>query len=61
LSPEIRSKYPDTEWSDIAKLRDIITHKYEGIDLRIIWEIITSDVPPLKRDCESILAELERI
>jgi len=58
LTSELRLKYSGTEWSDIAKLRDVISHRYEGINLRLIWEMITSDVPSLKRDCESILTEL---
>jgi uncharacterized protein with HEPN domain len=58
LSPNLTSNYTETEWSDIAKLRDVISHKYDGIELRVVWEIIILDVPPLKKECESILADL---
>ena len=41
LSTDLKKECPETEWSDIAKLRDVISHRYEGIELRTIWEIIT--------------------
>jgi len=58
LSSDLTSKYPGTEWSNIAKLRDIISHKYDSIELRIVWQIVTDNIPPLKKECESILADL---
>jgi len=59
LSDEIMLRYPKAEWSDIAKLRDIISHKYEGIELEILWHIIMKDVPELRKYCELILKELK--
>lgn len=57
LSTELTLRFPQVEWSDIAKLRDLILHKYEHIDLQILWEIITVDVPVLRKECEFILNE----
>ena len=59
LSDDIIKKYPKTEWSNVAKLRDRITHRYESIELQIIWEIITADIPSLKADCESVLNDFK--
>ena len=61
LSPELRNGYPKTEWSDIAKLRDRITHKYRSVEFQILWEIITDDIPSLKKDCESILRDMRTL
>jgi uncharacterized protein with HEPN domain len=61
LSSELTNKYPRTEWSNIAKLRDRITHNYESIELHMLFEIITDDIPLLKKDCEIILADLSAI
>ena len=30
--PEIRACYPDVEWNKLAGLRDIVAHKYFGLD-----------------------------
>jgi len=59
LSPDLTSKHPEVEWDNIARLRDIISHKYEGIELRVVWDIIMGDVPSLSKDCKFILAELK--
>ena len=35
-------------WGQIAGLRNRIVHDYFGLDLEMIWFIITSDLPDLK-------------
>jgi len=55
LSPGFTSKYPDVEWSQIARTRDIIIHRYFGLDLNVIWNIVKEDLPRLKKDIKEIL------
>lgn len=38
LPAELRDKYPDTPWSDIAGARDIMTHEYFRVDLELAWQ-----------------------
>jgi uncharacterized protein with HEPN domain len=35
--------------------RNILVHEYWRIDLRIIWDTVERDLPPLVRDIESLL------
>ena len=56
---EIREKYPDIPWKNMAGMRDIIAHAYFGVNLIRIWEVIEKDIPPLKPKFERILEELE--
>jgi len=58
LSPELRERYPEVRWKGFSGMRDIITHGYERINLRIVWLTITEDIPELKRICKNILNEL---
>ncbi|MGH8923999.1 MAG: HepT-like ribonuclease domain-containing protein [Acidimicrobiia bacterium] len=37
--------------------RNILVHEYWRIDLGIIWDTIQRDLPPLKKDIQSLLAE----
>ena len=46
----IRKTYPQVPWKQIAAMRDIITHEYWGIDLKLTWKVATERVPPLKND-----------
>ena len=61
LSKDLISKYPDIEWRDIAKFRDILSHDYPNVNLSIFWDTLINDVPRLKKECESILAYLRSI
>ncbi|MCD6384659.1 DUF86 domain-containing protein [Candidatus Sumerlaeota bacterium] len=48
LPENVRRKYPDIPWKRIIGLRNIVIHEYFGIDLSIIWEIITRNLPETK-------------
>jgi len=41
-------------WDQITGLRNRIVHDYFGLDLEIIWFIITSDLPDLKKNIQKI-------
>ncbi len=57
---EIRQKYPKIEWSDMARMRDKITHSYFGIDFKIVWKVIKEKLPQIKEDVNKILVDLEQ-
>ena len=38
----------ELSWSDIAGLRDKISHDYRGVDANILWSVIHKDLPKLK-------------
>jgi uncharacterized protein with HEPN domain len=38
----------DIKWSDVAKLRDKISHDYRGTDADVLWAVIQKDLPNLK-------------
>jgi uncharacterized protein with HEPN domain len=56
---EIRQKYKELPWSDMAKMRDKIIHGYFGIDYEIVWKTIKERLPEIKPKIENILQELE--
>jgi len=59
IPEEIRAKYPDVPWSDMARMRDRISHGYFGINLKIIWEVVKKRLPALKPRIAKILIELD--
>ncbi len=43
LPKEITENYPQIPWSEVAKMRDVLTHHYFGVDDRILWDTIDKD------------------
>lgn len=47
-------EYPDIPWFKMKGLRNRIVHDYEGVNLRLIWEIISYDIKVLKEQLMKI-------
>jgi uncharacterized protein with HEPN domain len=57
LAKKISTKTKDMlllPWKDIAGFRDRAIHDYMGIDLKIVWGTVDSDIPVLKKALRSI-------
>ena len=55
LTDEIKSKNEQINWQKIYSLRNIIAHHYFGINVDIVWQIISIDLPKLKEDLNILL------
>ena len=55
----IREKYKELPWSDMARMRDKITHGYFGINYKIVWNVIKERLPKIKPVIHKILEEME--
>jgi len=55
LPEEVKVRYPDIPWKRMVGLRNIAIHEYFGVDLEIIWEIITRNLPETKPKIEAML------
>jgi uncharacterized protein with HEPN domain len=53
----IRSRYPDVPWQDMTGMRDKLIHDYFGVDLRVVWKTMQTDLPPLKGILDQIIRE----
>jgi uncharacterized protein with HEPN domain len=45
---ELRDQFPEIPWKRMTGMRDKLIHEYSGVDLEIIWAVITEELPPLK-------------
>lgn len=57
LSADLREKYPDMPWSGMAGVRDKLIHHYFGVNLDIVWNIVTVELPALEAQVEAILQQ----
>ena len=48
LDDAYRQEHNNIAWKQIYGLRNRIVHDYEGVNLRLVWEIIESDLPDLQ-------------
>ncbi len=55
LSAKLKQEYSNIEWQQIKSFRNKIVHDYVGIDLAIIYEIITQDLKVIKSEIEKII------
>lgn len=50
-----RDLHPHIPWAQIVGLRNRLIHGYDSVDLDILWQILTVDLPPLIVDLDLIL------
>lgn len=55
ISEETRSKLADIPWTEIIGMRHKLVHDYLSIDRDIVWDVAIEDLPPLKKQLETIL------
>ena len=59
LSDDLKQKNSDIDWRSISGFRNILVHDYlGGIDLNIVWEVVTNNLSNLKEKLEKILQEI---
>jgi len=48
VTKEFKEKHKDIPWRDIEKMRHIIIHHYDKVDIKILWETVKDEIPELK-------------
>jgi uncharacterized protein with HEPN domain len=57
VSEDTRGKYAQIPWPQIIGLRNRLVHGYDAVDLDILWDIATQDLPPPIAALEGIVEE----
>ncbi|MCL2095368.1 MAG: DUF86 domain-containing protein [Oscillospiraceae bacterium] len=55
LTDEFKTEHNKMPWRDIIAFRNRAAHGYGSMDIEIIWDIVTDDIPDLKIYCENII------
>ena len=57
VSEETRQRYPQIKWRKIAGFRDIVSHKYFGVNEETVWDIVENEIPVLLLTVKVMLGE----
>jgi uncharacterized protein with HEPN domain len=58
LPIEVRNRYPEVPWKEIAGARDRLSHGYDDVDYQVLWDAVEDDLPALLRTVERMLDDL---
>ncbi len=60
LSDDVQKTHPDIPWSKMAKMRDILIHAYDRVDLNSVWDTVQNDIPVLISVLEPLVPPEEK-
>jgi uncharacterized protein with HEPN domain len=57
IPDEIKARYPEVPWKEMAGMRDKLVHFYFGVKHELVWTAIINRIPSIKTMLRKILAE----
>lgn len=60
LSAEFRDEHSEVPWPALVALRNVLVHRYFGLDLERIWGTVERDLPRLADQIRAILESLQQ-
>jgi uncharacterized protein with HEPN domain len=57
ISSDTKQECPDIPWKEMIGMRNRLIHGYFDVDLDIVWQTVSKDIPPLKPLLEKELDE----
>ncbi len=60
ITPELQLRYKEVPWGEIIGTRNRLIHAYDEIDVDILWQIVSNDLPPLAEKLQNIISIEER-
>ncbi|MDO9464762.1 MAG: DUF86 domain-containing protein [bacterium] len=54
---DVRQKYPEVPWKEMAGMRDRLIHFYFGIDYELVWSTIKKRIPEIRPYIERIVCD----
>ena len=57
-SGKLFANYPEIPWNKVIRMRDFISHHYDGVDADFVYEIIKHNLPPLLETIRQIKTDI---
>ena len=56
IPAEVRTRHPKVPWDKMQAVRNVIVHEYFRLDVAILWQTVTQNLPPLIPLLEELLS-----
>jgi uncharacterized protein with HEPN domain len=60
IPDDLKARFPDQPWPEIAAVGNLLRHEYGRIDDLIMWKIVTRSLPELRTAIVAMLAANDR-
>lgn len=57
ISDKFRKSHPEVDWKAMAGMRDKLIHWYFGVDWEIVWDVVTNEIPKLRKQVKKLVDE----
>ena len=57
IPQDIRSDNPEVPWSQMTRMRNVLVHEYDRIDMEVIWSTIKDDLPAVLQQLRELLGQ----
>ena len=58
LPATLTGAHPEVEWKAIAGMRDKLVHDYFGLNVGILWDVLTTKLPGLLKHIDDIVPDV---
>lgn len=52
---DFKDVHPEIPWAQMAAMRNLLIHEYFGVNPKVVWQVVTQDITPLKTAVEKLL------
>jgi len=56
-----RQAHPNIPWREMAGLRNVLIHDYEGVDISRVWLVIENELPLVRAILATLLPPLKQL
>ena len=57
IPDDVKTRYPHVPWDKMQAIRNVVVHQYFRLDVGILWQTITQNLPPLVPMLREILKQ----
>ncbi|MFM8900999.1 MAG: DUF86 domain-containing protein [Burkholderiales bacterium] len=58
--PRMSQLHPEIPWEEIYAMRNRVAHGYFAVDMHVVWQTASRDLPQLHAELQALLRSLEQ-